>query len=218
MLCEHSRPFWRMWGTAVWSQAFSKRFPTLKTVLSAASGLIHCGDVRPVFICFIPVQWKANTRCLSWGFLVDFQKSESHLCWAMRDKVSIVFKLCGWSAEVLFTGWKKSFECGEKSGARSRNWVEPDLKTWCSSDGRYTEALIETLRLLKVTVFQICKLRFDFIFRVSRHSKVVRFCKPRKRSICLFQYASYWFLISSLPHQVLEGTVRDLCLINQQTL
>lgn len=109
MLCEHSRPFWRMWGTAVWSQAFSKRFPTLKTVLSAASGLIHCGDVRPVFICFIPVQWKANTRCLSWGFLDDFQKSESHLCWAMRDKVSIVFKLCGWSAEVLFTGWKKKF-------------------------------------------------------------------------------------------------------------
>lgn len=113
---------------------------------------------------------------------------------------------------------KKSFECGEKSGARSRNWVEPDLKTWCSSDGRDTEALIETLRLLKVTVFKMWKLRFDFIFRVSRHSKVVRFCKPRKRSICLFQYASYWFLISSLPHQVLEGTVRDLCLINQQTL
>lgn len=114
---------------------------------------------------------------------------------------------------------KKSFECGEKSGARSRNWVEPDLKTWCSSDGRDTEALIETLRLLKVTVFKMWKLRFDFIFRVSRQSpesKVVR--KPRKRSICLFQYASYWFLISSLPHQVLEGTVRDLCLINQQTL
>ena len=38
--------------------------------------------------------------------------------------------------------------------------MEPDLKMRDSSEGRDTEALIETLRPLKVPVFHMYKLRF----------------------------------------------------------
>ncbi len=91
MLCKHSRPSWKMWGTAVWTQA----------VLNGS--FTEDGPLLPVaFFCavcvylFYPCMMKSKHECLSRFWSIS--KSETHLCWV------IIFISVGHrAAAVLFT-------------------------------------------------------------------------------------------------------------------